>query len=657
VGGANQINRKVDDRMSFDSTRRARVRNSALRAALALAAVPAFAGTAVAQTGALDLPGNTVWAGDYETGSTSQWSGCQRSGSHSINIQTSRVRQGNYAARYEVRDGDTPIDSNERSECQKSTGEKEGSDRWYSWSTYFDGSFPTSNASPSGWFTFSQWHGSASTGSPPVALYLENGRMVLKLHRQSSPTNYVGIITPWGKSFAEHVGRWTDFRMHIKWSGSDSIGLVELWVDGVPQRMNWPVGGNAASFGGLNSYTLRARTLIPGYGAYYKQGIYRNAGTSGTAVVYQDGFRITDGAGGWTSPTPPPPPSTTITVSPAAASVTTGGTQQFTAAGGAVTWKVNGVAGGDATVGTISSTGLYTAPATVPAGGKVTVTATSTTTSTAVASATVTVAAPAAPAPTEPAPVPPPSGAALLTDGFEGVAPGVTGSPWQLFRDSSNSATSVTSPVASGSRAVNFRYTGSGNYVYASRGFAARNSATVTAKVYLRDNVLGTGRTRVLMRVLDGPGSALNTPRFEVGLRRTSTGTLRWAVWSMNSSRTFSPAALSVAAPATGRWYTLRLSTDWNSATSRARLRVDDGTDISTPGVNLSGHQADRVEIGTPWATAGDRVTTTFDDLQVTEAGSTALAKSARVRPQRWARVFIPRYRPAPTPVKVRARR
>ncbi|MDH3724806.1 MAG: Ig-like domain-containing protein, partial [Thermoleophilia bacterium] len=42
-----------------------------------------------------------------------------------------------------------------------------------------------------------------------------------------------------------------------------------------------------------------------------------------------------------------------------------------------VAWSVNGVAGGNATAGTITSGGLYVAPASVPRGGKVTVRATS----------------------------------------------------------------------------------------------------------------------------------------------------------------------------------------------------------------------------------------------------------------------------------------
>lgn len=54
----------------------------------------------------------------------------------------------------------------------------------------------------------------------------------------------------------------------------------------------------------------------------------------------------------------------TVKVSPALAAVTaTTQTQQFTASVGGATWSVDGVAGGNSTVGTISSGGLYSPPA------------------------------------------------------------------------------------------------------------------------------------------------------------------------------------------------------------------------------------------------------------------------------------------------------
>src|SRR6266436_2566076 len=60
-----------------------------------------------------------------------------------------------------------------------------------------------------------------------------------------------------------------------------------------------------------------------------------------------------------------------VAVSPTAASVVVTETQQFTAAVNgspsmAVNWEVNGVAGGNQSVGFISTSGLYVAPSGVP---------------------------------------------------------------------------------------------------------------------------------------------------------------------------------------------------------------------------------------------------------------------------------------------------
>jgi hypothetical protein len=105
---------------------------------------------------------------------------------------------------------------------------------------------------------------------------------------------------------------------------------------------------------------------------------------------------FTAGCGGGSSGSSTPQ-SITVSVTPTAAMVQVAGTQAFAAAvantsNTAVTWQVNGVAGGDATHGTINSTGTYTAPTAVPSGA-VTVMATSAADTTKSASATVTVTA------------------------------------------------------------------------------------------------------------------------------------------------------------------------------------------------------------------------------------------------------------------------
>ncbi len=91
----------------------------------------------------------------------------------------------------------------------------------------------------------------------------------------------------------------------------------------------------------------------------------------------------------------------TVTVAPGTATLALSATQQFTAsvtgtANTAVTWKVNGIPGGSATVGTIGATGLYTAPANLLLSGNFTITATSVANPTQTGTATVTVNVPVA---------------------------------------------------------------------------------------------------------------------------------------------------------------------------------------------------------------------------------------------------------------------
>src|SRR5579872_4458391 len=70
-----------------------------------------------------------------------------------------------------------------------------------------------------------------------------------------------------------------------------------------------------------------------------------------------------------------------VAIYPGTLTISPGATQQYTiyntTSGMSVSWSVNGVTGGNATYGTISATGLYTAPSAVPASNVVTVKATS----------------------------------------------------------------------------------------------------------------------------------------------------------------------------------------------------------------------------------------------------------------------------------------
>jgi hypothetical protein len=101
-----------------------------------------------------------------------------------------------------------------------------------------------------------------------------------------------------------------------------------------------------------------------------------------TALLAEGAWTLGCGSASTPPPPPPPLPSITVTVTPASGSLVLGGQATFTATvtnttDTAVSWSVSGVSGGNATLGTITSAGVYTAPADLPSPATVQVTATS----------------------------------------------------------------------------------------------------------------------------------------------------------------------------------------------------------------------------------------------------------------------------------------
>jgi len=102
------------------------------------------------------------------------------------------------------------------------------------------------------------------------------------------------------------------------------------------------------------------------------------------------------GGGASSGTLPPPPPAVSVSVSPPTGSLLLGKNLSFTAsvtgtANVAVTWAVNGIAGGSGSVGTVSADGRYTAPIDLPAPSTVQVTATSVASPSSTGSAQVTI--------------------------------------------------------------------------------------------------------------------------------------------------------------------------------------------------------------------------------------------------------------------------
>jgi len=111
------------------------------------------------------------------------------------------------------------------------------------------------------------------------------------------------------------------------------------------------------------------------------------------AVAFALGsIAVSCGGGGGGGSSTPPPPAVSVTVAPSTATVNLSLTQQFTAtvnnaSNTAVTWSIS-----PTTAGSVSSSGLYTAPDDLPSSATVTVTATSQQDTSKSASATVTIA-------------------------------------------------------------------------------------------------------------------------------------------------------------------------------------------------------------------------------------------------------------------------
>jgi hypothetical protein len=137
-------------------------------------------------------------------------------------------------------------------------------------------------------------------------------------------------------------------------------------------RVAWKVNG--ATGGSAAVGTISASGLFTAPKAVPNPSV-----VSVTAVLQAN---LSESAAAKVTITSPAPSNITVSVAPSNGTVSAGASQQFTAtvtgtSNTAVTWQIDGITGGNSTLGTLSSSGLYTAPATPPAGGSVVVTATS----------------------------------------------------------------------------------------------------------------------------------------------------------------------------------------------------------------------------------------------------------------------------------------
>ena len=174
-----------------------------------------------------------------------------------------------------------------------------------------------------------------------------------------------------------------------------SIFPTNLIAGGAGATITLSGGGFAAQSVALANGTALATRVISGtqLTAVIPSAMLATAGTLSITVV-------TAGPGGGTSTAETLMISIAVSISPATQIVNVNQPQQFTAkvtgaADQSVTWAVNGIAGGNGAIGTVTTAGLYTAPGIPPSPNSVSITATSSADPTQSAAATVTIVNPA----------------------------------------------------------------------------------------------------------------------------------------------------------------------------------------------------------------------------------------------------------------------
>ena len=217
-----------------------------------------------------------LFVGDYESGDFSQWDICQTAttnsgcrsfarGDRTMQIVQDDVRQGRYAARFDIQPGDVPdFGGGERAEVRSDAAGAvvhEGDERWYQWSM----KFPADFQNPTGvWFIVMQWH--AGSGSPPLAINIgDDGNVQIGgdgLKGEGRQT--LGPV---------RRGEWVDYTLHVKFSRDHDGGFVEGWENG---RQTVPRTARASMTSDEN---------------YLKQGIYRDTGPATSVLI--DGLRVT----------------------------------------------------------------------------------------------------------------------------------------------------------------------------------------------------------------------------------------------------------------------------------------------------------------------------------------------------------------------------
>lgn len=206
-----------------------------------------------------------LFRGNFESANFSGWE-LEAAAPSSIQVVTSPVRSGSYAAKFTLNTTDPLVASGKRAEIRKKGNfANVGKEFWYGFSMYVPTYWATD---PSSAEILAQLHDRPDTAlgetwrSPQISLGIIGGKWYLRNRWDPKPKTIGNDPKPEGNVNRFDLGPvtkgvWTDWVVHAKWSyGSD--GVLEIWKNGVP----------VVKYNGPNAYNDQKSP-------YWKFGVYK----------------------------------------------------------------------------------------------------------------------------------------------------------------------------------------------------------------------------------------------------------------------------------------------------------------------------------------------------------------------------------------------
>jgi len=213
---------------------------------------------------------DVIWRGDAESGDLSQWCRVNQAAPGRISVVTSPVKQGQYAYKFILNNGDSVYSTERVTLSQQCDGryETDGQEKYYGFSVLLPSDYPTNT----GWSLVVQWKG-IHTGSPPISLNLRNDRWMLNYR----PNVNSGELHKWDAPVVK--GQWANFVLHVKWSANPAVGFIEMWYNGVLVVPKFATS------------TMHTNGSLP-INNYVAMGLYRDASISTNVILYHDGMVV-----------------------------------------------------------------------------------------------------------------------------------------------------------------------------------------------------------------------------------------------------------------------------------------------------------------------------------------------------------------------------